>query len=147
MISAVTLLIGCHRYQAEGTEFRDLCYMLTCKSVQDVPAFKVCSLFVVAGTSDPVAVQEWDVASGRQLLCDQFSLMNNLDAQQESTDGHGSGHKVPTGRSRYRMSHQLLTASVPQAGVYAAAGCRIPNRIQSVRKQWLRCDSQLAAEC
>jgi len=68
-------------YQAEGTEFRDLCYMLTCKSVQDVPAFK-----------------EWDVASGRQLLCDQFSLMNNLDAQQESTDGHGSGHKVPTGR-------------------------------------------------
>ncbi|KAL6070987.1 WD40 repeat-containing protein SMU1 [Balamuthia mandrillaris] len=66
------------RYATNPKEFRDLCYLLTCKSVQDAPSFK-----------------NWDGAKGtsREKLVEQFQSMLQFETRRTA-----SGPQVPPNR-------------------------------------------------
>eukprot|EP00658_Telonema_sp_P-2_P012246 TRINITY_DN14669_c0_g1_i5.p1 TRINITY_DN14669_c0_g1~~TRINITY_DN14669_c0_g1_i5.p1 ORF type:complete len:571 (+),score=161.32 TRINITY_DN14669_c0_g1_i5:109-1713(+) len=77
-------------YQSEPNEFKELCYMLTCNSVQDVPSFR-----------------DWNPSSGRQSMCDQFTLMLNLEEYPDDM----SLSKVPPDRL-VEMMHQAVAYQI-----------------------------------
>jgi len=66
--------------QTDPGEFSDLCYLLTCKSVQDAASFK-----------------DWDVTSSRLKLSEEFATMVEADAMHSRTQDTGPA-PVPSQR-------------------------------------------------
>lgn len=105
-------------YRFRMDEFRDLCYLLTCKSVTDACSFR-----------------DWNgVAAYRERLVDQFAHLLTVDPadEEEGAGGPGGGGGVPPHPPRHgaALAAEANGAAVPlaPAAVVAAAPTVPPGR-------------------
>eukprot|EP01117_Protostelium_nocturnum_P019685 TRINITY_DN859_c0_g1_i1.p1 TRINITY_DN859_c0_g1~~TRINITY_DN859_c0_g1_i1.p1 ORF type:complete len:491 (-),score=81.12 TRINITY_DN859_c0_g1_i1:1125-2597(-) len=88
--------------QSDPQEFMDLCYLLTCKSVQDAPSFK-----------------GWDSdkSSSREKLVEQFSSMLGLDSNNNSSISFDHESQIKSKNNEMQGRCRLLEL-VKQAVAY-----------------------------
>ena len=97
--------------QTRGEEFKDLCYLLTCKSIQDVPSCR-----------------DWEgVAAAREKLVDQFQSLFEFD--ESESDGYVS---VPPNRL-VRLLQQAVAHQISQNHYQPRAPPRIGTLLEDYR--------------